>query len=96
MRTSPRMEVPLGGTYLLANLISPPCLFIRDLNVSHLNFFEEKSYKNLGSKVELKLHDLKVAVGYPNETQSFFQIRDRSVIVISKKDYPILYCSFLA
>ena len=47
-------------------------------------------------KVELKLHDLKVAVGYPNETQSFFQIRDRSVIVISKKDYPILYCSFLA
>ena len=51
---------------------------------------------NLLTKVELKLHDLKVAVGYPNETQSFFQIRDRSVIVISKKDYPILYCSFLA
>ena len=48
------------------------------------------------AKAKTKLHDLKVAVGYPNETQSFFQIRDRSVIVISKKDYPILYCSFLA
>ena len=47
-------------------------------------------------KAKTKLHDLKVAVGYPNETQSFFKIRDRSVIVISKKDYPILYCSFLA
>ena len=49
-----------------------------------------------GTKAKTKLHDLKVAVGYPNETQSFFQIRDRSVIVISKKYYPILYCSFLA
>ena len=58
--------------------------------------FPRREESRCNSKAETKLHDLKVAVGYPNETQSFFQIRDRSVIVISKKDYPILYCSFLA
>ena len=40
-------------------------------------------------KAKTKLHELNQAVGYPNETQSFFQMRDHSVIVISKKDY---YC----